>query len=69
MTSITITNESAQSLRASEAGNSLVKIELGDETMVLNAAQAAALVQYIALLLDAKEKDEEGNYQLLRDNE
>jgi hypothetical protein len=69
MTSITITNESAQRLRASEAGNSLVKIELGDETMVLNAAQAAALVQYIALLLDAKEKDEEGNYQLLRDNQ
>lgn len=69
MISLNINNGGKEDLLLSEGKQSgLACIQVNGEVFSLNAAQAASVVNFLTLLIEAKEQDENGKYKWLKDN-
>lgn len=69
MVSLNLNNGGKEDMFLSEGKESgLACIQVNGEVFSLNAAQTASVVNFLALLLENKEQDEEGKYKWLKDN-
>ena len=68
MISLNINNSVKENLYISEGKQEgMVCIQINDQVVALNAAQAAGVVNFLVLLLDNKEQNEAGEYPWLRE--